>query len=53
MTKQEAIDLVFDLVSAVRDYEFYKDRYYRAEYEEVREKVIAALIANQQTGMKP
>lgn len=43
MTKEEAIDLVFELVSAVRDYEHNNNRYYRNEYEEVRERVIAAL----------
>lgn len=43
MTREDAIDLVFELVSAVRDYERTSNRYYRNEYEEVRERVINAL----------
>jgi hypothetical protein len=43
MTRPEAIDLVFDLVSAVREYEQRKDKYYRQQYEEIRERVINAL----------
>lgn len=43
MTRQEAVDLVFDLISAVRDFEQRKDRYYREQYEELRERVIDAL----------
>ena len=44
MSENEAIDLVFDLISAVRDYEQRKDKYYRAQYEEIRQRVIDALV---------
>ena len=45
MTDVEAVDLVFDLISAVRDYEERKDKYYRAQYEEARQRVIDALVS--------
>ena len=43
MTRDKAIDLVFDLISAVREYDITKNRVNRDEYEKVREKVIEAL----------
>lgn len=44
MTREEAIDLVFDLISAVRDLEVMNNsRRYREHYEQVREKIIDAL----------
>ncbi len=50
MSREEAIDLVFELVSAVRDYEYRRDKYYREQYEEVRGRVIDALAISPAVG---
>lgn len=48
MTHDAATELVFELIDAVRSYENAQKadrKYYREDYEKVREKVISALTS--------
>lgn len=52
MTRDEASDLVLDLVQAVRDLERTSDKYYRKQYEDARDAVISALTSQQRNSQE-
>ena len=45
MTEEQAIDLVFELISAVRELEIMNTRSNRQTYETLRERIIKALVS--------
>lgn len=43
MTLEEAKELVLELVVAAQEFDRRRDKYYRLQFEEVRDRVVAAL----------
>jgi hypothetical protein len=49
VTREQAEWVVNELVYAVTDYEHYRNKYYRAQLDDVIEKVIGILMSHQPT----